>query len=567
MKQYEHRIIPSKLQYKSAPSVDQELVVSLQNKNELNVEFDRIRTVSLPQLYDDERQSCTVFRPTFQIDYIYSNAYKGTTQYSPFLNNLFYVDADKTYVSQSWTGYPQFYEFDFFRPDSNDGHFVYEPISAYTYNWTYYLSCAYENDENVKLQSNLYNKSQIWVAKDGIPFFIKNIQINGDSLISFECVCPHGLTPGESVELSFSYGNNNIFEVYSLGNDLFQSSENVFNIYNLGYTGSTFNNNKSGRFKRVINPDIINETKSKYYIRKHKILTNVNDLIITKTGFQKNSFHEDKMIYLSSVTPDLRTRVAKRQSSNSYTITSGKDIELKDLLDNQKRPVSELFLTIIHKGYSGYFNKPTFKSGLKEGWYFNITQQNNNWWSSNNTDSDTTINTLSYTKTSNNLQKTFYYNEDLKEGDVIYGDFCEWNDYEQKERVISSYYHKIKYNQDNFQTTTTNLENANGFYYKPHSSLQLRVYASEVETGELNRIDNIPSYAFFSDSDQQFRWRDLYQYGFIDELNRGVNFPYLNNSHYPFGEIVFRLFPEGNDGNDSLAGINYPIKPLIDGCE
>ncbi len=560
-------IIPSRLKYKSAPSVDQKVVVSLENNNELNVEFDRIQTISLPQLYDDERQSCTVFRPTFQINYIYSNQYLGTTQYGPFLNNLYYVNAETSYIGLSWSGYPQFYEFDFFRTDPNDGHINYVSKSAYTYNWTYYLSYVYENDLNVKMSSNLNNSVHTWIASDGIPFVIKNISINGDSLISFECVVPHGLIPGENVELSFSYNNTNIFEVYSLGNDLYQSQENVFTIYNLGYTGNTFSNGKTGTFKRIIFSDSLIESKSKYYVRKHKILTNVEDLIINKTGFQKNPFSEQKKLFLSSITPDNRTRIAKKQSSDCYTITSGKDIDLVDLLDNQKRPISEIFLTIINKGYSGLFNKPFFKSGLKQGWFFNITKQTNNWWDDSNIDSDTNITALSYTKTNNNSQFVFYYNQDLKEGDVIYGDYCEWNDYEQIEKVISPYYHKLKYNQNIFQTTNQTITNANGFYYKPHNSLQLRVFASSVETGELSRIDNIPSYAFFSDSDQEFRWRDLYQYGFIDELNRGVNFPYLNNSHYPFGEIIFKVFPEGNNENETIIGINQPVKPVIDGCE
>ena len=58
--------------------------------------------------------------------------------------------------------------------------------------------------------------------------------------------------------------------MYSLGNDNFGGNEYIFNIFNIGYTGNTFNNGVTGTFKRVINPDNILETKSKYYIRQHK---------------------------------------------------------------------------------------------------------------------------------------------------------------------------------------------------------------------------------------------------------------------------------------------------------
>ena len=66
MKQYELNIIPSKLKYKSAPAVDQKIPVSFQQNSELNLEFDRISTVSLPQVYDDERQLVLFSDPLFK---------------------------------------------------------------------------------------------------------------------------------------------------------------------------------------------------------------------------------------------------------------------------------------------------------------------------------------------------------------------------------------------------------------------------------------------------------------------------------------------------------------------
>jgi hypothetical protein len=128
-----------------------------------------------------------------------------------------------------------------------------------------------------------------WVAKDGIPFTIINSTSDGSGVIRFQCIASHGLTEGEYVELSLSYKNSNIFEVYSVGNGNFGSEEYVFNIFNIGFTGSTFNNGVRGTFKRVINPANM-ETKSLYYIRENKVLTNVDDLIVTKAAFEKNVF-------------------------------------------------------------------------------------------------------------------------------------------------------------------------------------------------------------------------------------------------------------------------------------
>lgn len=567
---YNFRIIPSKLKYKSAPSVDQKISVFLENPSKLNVEYDRIRTLNLFEVYSQERQNCTVLRPTFNLNFIYLNAYTGTTNYVPFRDNLFLTDANTVNTSGIWNGYPPYYEFDFFRPNIDDGHNNYNPKSAFTYNWTYYLSYVYNNNYEKYLSHNLNRSSLIWQAKRGIPFRIRPININGEKLISFECIAPHGLQVAESVELSFGYGTNytKIFEVYSLGNNATNSEKYVFNIFDIGYTGSTFSNGKTGTFKRVINSENIAETRSKYYVREHKLLTSMNDLIMTKTGFEKNSFVEKNQIVLSSLTPDNKTKIIKRNGSGTYTITSSIDVDIDGLYDNQKRPISEIFLTIINKGFYGYFNKPLNNSGIKQGWLFNITGGTNPYWSDTNSDCYTNLVVSSYTKTDiSGNTKTFYYTDEIKKGDILLGAFCEWNDYEQKERVISEYYHKINFNQDVFQITNTPSDNTNGYYYLPHTSMKIRDFSDYIETGELSNIDQIPSYAFYSQSDKEFRWRDLYSYGFIDELGNGVDFPYFNNSHYPFSNIIFRLIPEGLDSNGNIRGINVPIKPVTDGCE
>ena len=560
-------IIPSGLKYKGAPSVDERVTISLNQQSQQITEYDRSVTISLAQVYDDERQACTVFRPTFKVNYIYDNTYVGSTTYLPFQYNLYYVDAENSTVSGIWKGYPQYYEFDFFRPDVKDQHLNYKSKSAYTYNWMYYLTYPFENDYTKKLYYYSNTTRDIdWEAQEGIPFTIENIEINGNGLISFKCIAPHGLSVDEYVEISLTYRNSNIFQVYSLGNGLFDSDPYVFNVFNIGYTGNTFADNVTGLFKRVINPDNLLETKSKYYVRKHKVITNLEDLIVTKNGFEKNVFNEKKQFEYSSITPNNLSRISQKTSSNSYNMTSAYDLDFAGYKDNQMRPLSEIYLTIINKGYSGYFNEPSFGFGLKQGWEFNLTKEVNEYWDLNNYESNCQIPLLSYTLTSG-ATKTFYYNQNLSKDDVLYGDFCEWNDYEQLERVISPYYQKINYNQKVFQTSDFVDTNSKGFYYEPHNKMTLRVFSDYIETGNVEFIDQLPEYSFYSESDQQFRWRDLYTYGFFDNLDRGVDYPFLNTSHYPFAEVVFRLIPEGSNYNESLNGVDIPIKPLIDDCE
>jgi hypothetical protein len=563
-----YTIIPSNLKYKGAPSTDEKVSISLDQTSHEITEYDRSATISLAQVYDDERQACTVFRPTFKVKYLYDNTYIGTTTYLPFQYNLYYVNPEQSFVNGTWKGFPQYYEFDFFRPIVDNQHFPYKSKSAYTYNWMYYLTYAHDSNYKKRLAyySDIPNGDFDWLAEEGIPFFIENIEINGNGLISFKCIGSHGLTPNEYVELSLDYRNSNIFQVYSLGNGLFNSEPYVFNVLDIGYTGTTFGDNVTGTFKRVINPDNLTETKSKYYVREHKVITNLDDLIVTKIGFEKNVFREDKKFEFSSITPNNLSRISQKTSSNAYNMTSAYDLDFAGYLDNQKRPLSEIFLTIVNKGYSGYFNEPSFGVGLKQGWEFNLTKEVNEYWDLYNNESNTTVPLSSYTQTSGST-KTFYYNGDLMKGDVMDGDFCEWNDYEQIERVISPYYHKINYNQTVFQTSNFPTTNSLGYYYQPHNKMVLRVFSDYVETGSLDFIDQVPSYSFYSNADQEFRWRDLYTYGFTDNLERGVDYPFLNTSHYPFTDITFRLIPEGINYNENLYGSDVAIKPLIDECE
>jgi hypothetical protein len=568
-----YTIIPSSLQYKSAPFVDQEISLTLEEQSQQITEYDRSQSISLAQLYNDERQSCTIFRPTFKLNYIYANSYTGSTEYPPFNDTLYYVESEKSLYSRKWFGYPQYYEFDFYRPDVSDQHIIYQAKSAYTYNWTYYLSYPHKNIYDKTLYYEVPNGTATisgqWLSGEGIPFIMRLTNQNGNSLISFECIASHGLSVGEYVELPFSYNTNNLFQVYSLGNGLVESNEFIFNIYNVGYTGNTFFNGKRGKFIRVINPENKKETTSKYYVREHKVITNVDDVIIVKNAFEKNVFNEEKKFEYNVLTPNNKSRVSQKTSSNSYNITFKNDFDLNNILDNQKRPLTELFLSVINKGFTGYFNKPSFGTniGLKQGWKFNLGQEISYWWDDNNPSSNTNIQTLNYTKNVGGISKTFYYNQNLMSGDTIDGDFCEWNDYEQKERVISQYYHKIKYNQSVFATTPQPDTNAPGYYYQPHTPMTIRVFSDYIETGDVEVIEGIPSYAYYSNSDQQFRWRDLYTYGFIDNLDRGVDYPFLNFAQYPFKEVQFRLIPEGINYNSNLTGVDFSIKPLIDGCE
>ena len=594
------KIILGSLRYKSAPDTNLLLNVPLIQQTKENVEFDRVIDVNLEQVFDDERQSSTIFRPTCKFSVIFKNSYTGSTNYEPLENNLYYTDATDDLLLQcatgnqqvSWKGFLQYNEFDFIRTDYDvtgytqppNNHITFSPKSASTYNWNLFLSYPYDNLTNKTLRCDFdgYGLPQPvnfqWVCSDGIPVIINKTTFNGRNIISFRSVVKHGLSIGEFFNLTIpTQASNQLYQVISLGNDFSGSEEYIFNIIDVGYTPSLFPDNSTGTIKRVINENLTGETTSKYYIRRHKLLTNIEDAVLAKAGFEQNIFGVKKKFESKNFTPNKVSRTSIKEGSQSYTLSFNKDFDLNGLLDNQKRPITELFFNVIWKGYFGYtmgLNRTaTIKSGLKQGYEFNLPLVNGSpspWWSTLNGSSETNFPLGQYTTTQpvqtgpNNGPIPFTYVESLKEGDIIEGDLCEWNDYEQTERVVSKLYHKFTFNPFVFDISETdNNTNQLGYYYQPHFSLKIRDYSDYIEEGEKNNIVGIPDYSYFSPSKNKFIWRDLYSYGYIDPVGNGVNYPFLNGTHYPYDNYIFRIIPEGTNyiEQDTVA------EPLIDDCE
>jgi len=595
----EIKIVLGSLRYKSAPNTDLYVNVPFVQNNKEIIEFDRSIDINLEQVFDDERQKSDIFRPSCKFLLIFQNAYSGLTNYAPFENNLYYLNADVAANLQclsgatnvAWTGLPQYNEFTFIRTDYNvpgytqppNEHLIFESQSASSYNWNFFITYAFENDYEKELQVT-FQEDQTNVfdfkVKNGLPYIITN---NSD-IISFKSPVKHGLKTGEFVKLNngqgvpITYDGSDIFQIYSLGDGSQDSDLFIFNLYNIGYINTNiFDVDQQGCFKRVILEENETDTISEYYIRKHKILTEVNDYVMVNAGFEKNIFGLKKKYESSGFTPNETARVSVKEGNQSYTLSFNKDVYINPLRDNQKRPVSELFISVIWKGYFGWTligpNKP-----IQEGWGFNLPlvttlvnspKKPSLWWSTSiGSKSFTNFNVNSYTTQMGRppiysaITINFNYIESLKVDDVLNGELCEWNNYEQIERVISNCYHKILFNPNAFFKTEVS-PRPFGYYYQPHHSIKIREYSDYIETGDPKEVVDIPDYSYFSTTLNQFIWRDLYPYGFIDGNNRGITFPFMNGAHYPFENIIFRIIPEGT--NYSEGGI--VADPIIDECE
>jgi len=581
----ENTIVLGSLRYKSASNVDSSLKIPFIQTFRENVEYDRTIDVNLAQVYDDERQASSIFRPTGKISLYFKNSYVGKVNYPPFANSLYYVNVNKlianictSNANLVYSGYPSNSEFDFMRTDFevkgytqvddlNKVHVDFIQRSATTYNWGVYLSYAYDNDYE-QLMSGIDNISQQtlnWKVSDGIPFIISRSTVGE---ITFRCLVNHGLNVGEYVKFNFDYNGQTIFEVSSLGDGFFNSDLTIFNIRDVGFTGTTFNDGVKGTIKRVLDINNPNDTTSTYYVRRNKILTSESEVVLGKIAFEQNVYNKKKQVNNSTYTPNKQTITSYKEDNLVYSLSFDKDIDIKGMVDNQKRPITELFYTIIWKGYFGW----TMGSGpMKKGYSFNIKPSMgigavpSMWWSVDINNSNTNFSILSYTKPGTN--KPFNYVQPPNVGDLVEGDYCEWNVFEQIERVISPMYHKITFNPyhfDIFNPVGPSFgKNQLGYYYVPHHMLKIGDYSDYIEEGDKKNIVGIPDWAIYSTSRNIFRWRDKYSYGYIDDRGNGVDFPFFNGVHYPYRDIIFRLIPEGSNYIDN----NLVATPLIDGCE
>lgn len=563
------RIVRGEDRFAGSSNTDMQINVDLKGTKKDIIESEVNEILNLEDQFNKERQSSTKFRLAGKITNIFNNVISGQTNYNPFKNSLFYVNALSSVSDNSpWQGYPQFDEFTFYRTRGIEGHVPFVNKSATTYNWGVYVSYPYRNKTDQYLKHKVIYESGTsvnnFVVTDGIPYYIKNRTYNGKNLITFYCGFKHNLSEGDWIETKFEIQGKKYFEVYSLGDDSYGNEGTVFSIFNYGYQDPLFGDFATGNVKRIIDINNKSETTSSYYVKVHKILTENSNSDITKLGFERNPFPIKKQLEYSALTPNNIQRISIKDGNMSVGFSFDKDIDIAGLKDNLDRPISDLFVTIVNKGYMGWFNNPYLASntntGIQVGWDLNFLEDEiDDWWSATNPLNRDTIPVGSYEI--NN--QVFFYNKSLNIGSELMGSICEFNNYDQIETELSEISHKISYNPQVFDNSSPNTM-PDGYAYKPHYRVPIRVYSDYVEVGEKDKVDLIPDYSFLSKYNNEWRWRDLYPYGYIDSGGNGLNIPFLNGSHYPFSRILFLLSPMKRDINNYN---NVIFAPITDDCE
>lgn len=578
-------IILPELRYKGAPSEDQEVKIGLETTDQLLREGDRNVILDLDDLFSKERNESKKYKIYGKLKMVFKNLYRG---YSPYLNLQEYLALHGDGSSNTdFTGYLPYDEFAFLRIDTNKQDISIPTISGSTYgtysptistptrprnkhvsisnieapyhNWNLYLSYVYSSDSNYPLKYTLSGTTKVedqniisFVSGDGIPCRVE------DKTTYYKLIAPieHGFNENEyAIFSSVSTISGKTYSIGSLGDSKYNSEKYVLNINKQQFSGVTLPGVVT--IKRCIDENNITGTTSTYYVHKHKTLTCTSDYIMDKAGFESPIFEDERKIIFENISGE-NDLLVERNRMESIIFDFKNTFNLSGLTNNLDFTPTEVYLTTIFRNGSGYFEYPP-----KNGYKFNF---HNNWIDDHFAQASCVESTIPYT-TSTTSGITFTKGSPLPVGTILTGAFVEYNRSELKERIISESVHKISnpvtifdHDQDitvtNFSGATAN--NKMGLLYQPHHRIKLRQLSNYIETSNTNDIYGLPDNVEYFPDEKLWKWRDVYEHGYIDADGNGTDFPFVNGQHYVKSDInfYFRNEKEFLNKADGFKGFN-----------
>ena len=585
-------ILPTKRFFKSDEE-DLNLRINLDETEALLREGDRDIVLDIPTQFEDERTESNNYKVHGKLKMVFRNLYSGTTGFNPILRKL-YLPNDGIGTAK---GFLPYNEFAFLRNDvvrevntPNQGsdltsfsqqltlsetpeHTLITPITAPYQNWNLYMTYVYGHDKDFKIKYTLTGGTTYSAtAKDGIPFRV----LDNGTYLSFVSPVEHGMSPGEYISISTS-GNTfyvpngtgyvtttqlsgRTFNIESVGNATHNSEKYVLNVLKSEFvSGTTLSSVIFG--KRCIDINNINNTISEYYVHKHKTLTSVSDYILDKVGFESSIWEDEKKILFENALGD-NDVIAERNRMESLIYDFKNPLVLTGITNNLGYTPTEVYVSVIFKNGNGYFNYPP-----KVGYKFNF---HNTWVDNHFNGNDSVETSIPTAPVQSNASGSFTGGTSLPIGTILTGAFVEYNDSEMKERIVSEAFHKFTARLDLFnhgQTTSTinfsgtTSTNPSGLYYQPHYRVKLRQLSPYIETSNTDDIYNLPENCKYFQNEGLWKWRDVYDPGFIDVDGYGVDYPFINNIHYVKNDINFYLRNEEFYRNKTDGITNFNNKP------
>jgi len=576
-------ILPSKKFFGSI-NEDQTIRVGLEETENLLREGDRTIILNNAELFNKERNESTNYKIHGKLKMVFRNLYSGSSEYNPLLKRLYLVGDGS---NNNFDGFLPYQEFAFLRKDvfrqvntiqTVSSLTTYTPVITYSgetehvtitsidapyHNWNVYLSYVYGQDSTYPMKYTLSGGTSFsFTAGDGIPFRVESLP----NSYKFTSPVEHGMSSGEFITLSGGSFNNTVnvtgrtFSIISVGDSIYDSEKYVLEISKSELpSGTTLSTVVFG--KRCLDRNNITGSTSSYYVHKHKTLTEREDYILDKIGFESSIWENERKLLLEN-SAGVSDVLVERNMMESLIYDFKEPFILTGLTNNLGYLPTDLYVTVILANRNGYFQYPP-----KVGWKFNF---HNTWVDKhfNGTGStETSITTSGFSRTISATTYNFVSGTDLPLNTVLHGAFVEYNRTELQERIISEAYHRFSnplFVFDYGQTGTTStfsggsITNMYGLFYQPHHRVKLRQLSPYIETSKTNQVYGLPQNAKYMEDEALWKWRDLYDHGFIDPEGFGTNYPFINNIHYVKSDINFYLRNENiyTNKQDAVKNVN-----------
>ena len=589
-------ILPVK-KFANADEQELEIKLNLDSDESLMRIGDRDIILDIDELFIRERNESVNYKIYGKLKMVFRNLYSGSTDYSYLKERLALIgDGSNVDDNTVFDGYLPYDEFAFLRRDvyrevnlpvvgSNLGtftpnlitsgsttHMTVTPISAPYHNWNLHLSYVYTGDTTFPMVYTLSGSTKTegsniihFTSGDGIPF---RVSYSGGSYYELTSPVEHGMSEGEHVVLTGSTLTGltltgRTFYINSVGNETYDSDKYVINISKSQIkTGTTFSTLMLG--KRCKDFNNITGSTSQYYVHKHKTLTNTGGYIMDSLGFETPIWEDEKKLVFEN-SAGINDVLVERNRMESVLYDFKEPLKLSGLTNNLGFSPTEVYVSMIFRNGNGYFNYPP-----KVGYKFNFHDS----WIDNHfsgtTSNETSLSGTTFTRTDGNGEHTFKSGNTISIGTVLTGAYIEYNPKELKERFISESFHKITNPTtifDHLQNTTiigfsgATSGNTMGLIYQPHYRIKLRELSPYIESAKTNNVFDLPENTKYDSTDDVWRWRDLYDHGYIDPDGFGTDFPFINGNHYVKADINLylrneRFYQNKSDGVTRFNDIN-----------
>jgi hypothetical protein len=559
-------LLPSK-RYKKADEQDLNLNIGLETSQTLLRIGDKDIILDIDKLYDKERNESNKYKIYGKLKMVFRNMYSGDTSYDYLQERVYLNGRGDGSDNPTLAGFLPYDEFAFLRrdlyrkvvtPSSVSGstlgdytpsltyvgstdHTTITPITAPYHNWNLYLSYVYSGDTNYQMTYTLTGNTKIsFKSGDGIPFRLSN---TFNSYYEFTAPVEHGMSSGEFVTFSGTTISGTVsgrtYYIDSVGNETYNSEKYVINILKKEFkTITSVPTLVIG--KRCIDKNNITGSTSQYYIHKHKLLTTSTDYIMDNIGFESPIWEEEKKILFENAAGANDT-IVERNRMESVLYDFKEPFVLTGLTNNLGYTPTEVYVTTLFKNGNGYFNYPP-----KVGYKFNF---HNTWIDEHFNGTTSNESTMGAGGTFSRQGITFTSGSTLTKGTILNGAFVEYNRKELKERIICESFQKFTnpttifdYGQDDSTIFSgSSVTNMFGLYYQPHHRVKLRELSPYTESAKTKDIFNLPENAKYDSNEGVWRWRDLYEHGYVDIDGYGTKFPFTNGIHYVKNDINFYL--------------------------